>query len=225
MGIAKKVATSVAPMAVKAAPELTANVVLEALDRAIRGVGPLPPAAFLCWKELKEADGNVEKAVDSIIRRHLKYAGAQGFVTNLGGLVTAAVTVPANISGLAMIQCRMIACIAHLHGADLEDPRIRSAVLAALMGQKSVKSMRTKGELPGSPRELLALPVDPALERKLAAKVASDLVSQVTGKRLATTVARRVPMIGGAVGLGSDALATWQIGTYAAREFRGRQRE
>lgn len=222
MGIAKKVATSMAPMAVKAAPEVTANVVLEALDRAIKGVGPLPPAAFLCWKELREADGDVEKAVHSIINRHLKYAGAQGFVTNLGGLVTAAVTVPTNISGLALIQCRMIACIAHLHGADVDDARLRTAVLAALLGPKTVKQMKAKRELPGTPRELLSLPADPALDRKLAAKVASDLVSQVTGKRLATTVARRVPMVGGAVGLGSDALATWQAGTYAAREFRSR---
>jgi hypothetical protein len=36
-----------------------------------------------------------------VIENHVRYAGAQGFATNLGGLATMAFTVPANISGLA----------------------------------------------------------------------------------------------------------------------------
>ena len=55
-----------------------------------------------------------------MIEDHVRYAGAQGFATNLGGLVTAAVAIPANITGLALIQCRLVACIAHLRGYDLE---------------------------------------------------------------------------------------------------------
>ena len=42
-----------------------------------------------------------------------------------------AVTVPANIAGLALIQCRMVAAIAHLRGYDLDDRRTRNAILAA----------------------------------------------------------------------------------------------
>jgi hypothetical protein len=37
-----------------------------------------------------------------------------------------------------------------------------------------------------------------------------------------TLVARRVPLIGGAVGAGSDGWGTYQIGRYAARELKDR---
>ena len=40
-----------------------------------------------------------------------------------------ALTIPTNITGLALIQCRMIAGIAHLRGYDLDDPRVRNAIL------------------------------------------------------------------------------------------------
>lgn len=220
MGVGKKLTAAVAPHAVRAAPELTSGFVLEALDRAIKGVGPLPPAAFLCWKVLREADGNVDRAVHDMINRHVKYAAAQGFATNIGGLITAAVTLPTNVTGLALIECRMIACIAHLYGAELEDPRLRAAVLATLTGPGTVKSLRKEGKLPGSPGELLHLPADPELEKWLAARVAGDLITQVTGKRLAVTVGRKVPMVGGAVGMSADGFATWQVGRYAEREFR-----
>ena len=76
-----------------------------------------------------------------MIENHVRYAGAQGFVTNLGGLVTAAVTIPANITGLALIQCRMIAGIAHLRGYDLDDPRVRNAILACMLGEDTVNAL------------------------------------------------------------------------------------
>jgi hypothetical protein len=60
---------------------------------------------------------------------------------------------------------------------------------------------------------------DPTLERVISAEVASDLVSKVAGKRLAGTVARRIPLVGGFVGMGADGYATWKIGRYAEREL------
>ena len=70
------------------APGLTAAFVREALHRAIHGVGPLPPAAAAAEAQLREQHGNVERAIHEVIENHVRYAGAQGFVTNLGGLVT-----------------------------------------------------------------------------------------------------------------------------------------
>ena len=56
----------------------------------------------------------------------------------------------------------------------------------------------------------------------VAAEVASELITKVAGKRLATTVGRRVPVVGGLVGAGVDGYATWQVGRYADRELRPR---
>jgi hypothetical protein len=65
---------------------------------------------------------------------------------------------------------------------------------------------------------------DPDLDRLLATEVAADLVQRVGGKRLAISIARRTPVVGGAFGMGVDGWATWRVGTYAARELRPRNR-
>lgn len=220
MGIASSIGKALAPTVQKLAPDLTAGFVHEALHRAIGGVGPLPPAAAAADKQLEEQHGNVEKAIQQVIDNHIRYAGAQGFATNLGGLVTAALMIPANISGLALIQCRMVAGIAHLRGYDLDDPRVRNAILACMLGEDGVKSLVSSKKLPAPPMAIATAPThDPHLDRVLAAEVTSELLTNVAGKRLATTVGRRIPMVGGLFGAGADGYSTWQIGGYADREL------
>lgn len=220
MGAMGSISRRLAPKVTGLAPGLTTSFVREALNRAVDGVGPLPPAAAAADKQLREQHGNVERAVHEVIENHVRLAGAQGFVTNLGGLVTAAVTIPANISGLALVQCRMIAGIAHLRGYDLDDPRVRNAVLACLLGEETVTTLVRKKRLPAPPMAIATAPAhDADLDRTVSAVVASDLIARVAGKRLATTVGRRVPVVGGLVGMGADGYTTWRIGRYADREL------
>ncbi|MGZ5417519.1 MAG: EcsC family protein [Nocardioides sp.] len=223
MGIGGSLGKQLAPQAHKLAPDLTTGFVHEALSRAIHGIGPLPPAAKAADKQLEEQHGDVEKAVHEVIENHVRYAGAQGFVTNVGGLATVAVTIPANVAGLALIQCRLVAGIAHLRGYDLADPRVRNAILACILGEDSVKSLVKKKKIPAPPMAIATAPThDPQLSKVMAAEVTSELLTKVAGKRMATTIARRVPVVGGLVGMGADGYATWQIGRYADRELRPR---
>jgi EcsC protein family len=202
------------------APGLTAAFLREALHRAIHGIGPLPPAAKAADKQLREQKGNVDKAIREVIENHVRYAGAQGFVTNLGGLATMAFAVPTNITGLALVECRMVAGIAHLRGYDLTDPRVKNAVLACLLGEDAVRGLVTTKKLPAPPMALATAPAhDPWLDEVVCAEVASDLVTKVAGKRLAGTAGRRIPFVGGFIGAGADGYATWQIGRYADREL------
>ncbi|MDP2772684.1 MAG: EcsC family protein [Nocardioides sp.] len=220
MGVTGSVGKQLAPKIAGMAPGLTASFVREALHRAIVGVGPLPPAARAAEKQLAEQHGNVDKGVHEVIENHVRYAGAQGFVTNIGGLVTAAVTIPTNITGLALIQTRMIAGIVHLRGYDLDDPRVRNAILVTVLGQDSVERMVKKRKLPAPPMALATAPLhDATLDAIISTEVASDLITKVAGKRLAITVGRRVPVVGGLVGMGADGFLTWKIGRYADREF------
>jgi hypothetical protein len=209
-----------APRLSSAAPDLTTSFVREALHRAINGVGPLPPAAKAADKQLREQRGNVDRAVSELIENHVRYAGAQGFLTNIGGLMTAAITIPTNITGLALVECRMIAGIAHLRGYDLDDPRVRNAVLTCLLGEDSVNRLVKKRKLSAPPMALATAPAhDPHLDRIISAEVASELITRVAGKRLALSVGRRIPIVGGLVGAGADGYATWKVGRYADREF------
>jgi hypothetical protein len=225
MGAMSSISRRLAPKVTDLAPGLTTSFVREALRRAIEGVGPLPPAAEAADKQLAEQKGNVERAIHEVIENHVRYAGAQGFVTNIGGLVTMAVTVPTNISGLALIECRMIAGIAHLRGYDLDDPRVRNAILACVLGEDTVDDLVKRKKLPAPPMALATAPAhDPALDRLVSGAVASELITKVAGKRLAVTVGRRVPVVGGLVGAGADGFATWRIGRYADRELLPRAR-
>ncbi len=220
MSVKGAVGKQLAPRIAGLAPGLTTAFVREALTRAIHGVGPLPPAAKAAEKQLREQGGDVERAIHEVIENHVRLAGAQGFVTNLGGLVTAAVTIPANITGLALIQCRMIAGIAHLRGYDLDDPRVRNAILVTLLGEDVVGDLVKAKEVPAPPMALATAPAhDAGIDQVISRAVATNLITRIAGKRLATTIGRRVPLVGGVVGMGADGFATWKIGRYADREL------
>jgi uncharacterized protein (DUF697 family) len=218
--IGKQLGGALAPRMEKLAPDLTASFVHQALTRAIDGIGPLPPAAVAAEKQLSEQHGNVERAIHEVIENHVRFAGLQGFATNLGGLVTATVTIPANITGLALLQCRMVAAIAHLRGYELSDPRVHNAILGCVLGEDTVRKLVRKKKLPSTPMAIATAPAhDPHLDKVMAAEVTSALVTSVAGKKMASTIGRRVPVVGGLIGAGADAYATWQIGRYADREL------
>jgi hypothetical protein len=226
MGLKETMGRQVAPKVRELAPGLSTGFVREALNRAIDGVGPLAPAAVAADKQLAEQRGDVDRAIHEVIENNIRLAGAQGFATNVGGLMTMAFTIPANVTGLALIQCRMVAGIAHLRGHDLSDPRVRNAILMMLLGEDQVEDMVGKKKLPTTPMALATAPVhDPTLDGFLAGVVATDILTRVAGKRLTTTAARKIPLVGGVVGAGADGFATWQIGRYADRELLPRARD
>lgn len=223
MGFGSTVGRQVGPHVGRVAPGLTTNFVHESLRRAINGIGPLQPAAAAADKQLAEQHGDVEKAVHEVIENNVRFAGAQGFATNVGGVVAMAVTIPANVAGLAVLQCRMVAGIAHLRGYDLADPRMRNAILTCMLGEDAVQSLVKRRKLPAPPMALATAPTyDPDLDVLVANEVASELITKVAGKRVATTIGRRVPVVGGLVGATADGYATWQVGRYADRELRPR---
>lgn len=221
MGVRRKVAVTAGS---KLAPKVASGYVRTVLDKAIDGVGPLRSASSSADAKLVDAGGDVEKAIQALVRQHTKLAGLQGFVTNLGGLSTAAVAVPANVAGVTIVQCHLVAGIAHLRGYDLQDPRVRNAILACMLGEDRVTSLVKSHRLPSSPMALATSPVhDPVLDDTLSKEVTAELVGRTAGRRAVTLVARRVPVVGGAVGGSSDAWATWQIGSYAADELKDRR--
>jgi len=161
--------------------------------------------------------------VKSLVDSHVRLAGLQGFVTNLGGLATMALTIPANISGLALLQCHLVAGVAHLRGYDLADPRVRNAVLACMLGEDAVTSLVKKKKLPSRPMAIATAPLhDPELDSRIAAAVTTELITRVAGKRTIAVIGRRVPVIGGGVGAVTDGYGTYQVGRYAAKELKRR---
>lgn len=222
----KSMAARVAvPVATRAAPSLAADFVRQAFDRALDGFGPLRSAAASADHYLEASGGDREKAVRALVDSHVKLAGIQGFITNLGGAFVMAIAIPANISGLALLQCHLVAGIAHLRGYDLDDPRIRNAVIACLLGEDGVKALIKRKKLPSTPMAIATAPAyDPDLDRRIATEVAHELIARVAGKRTIAFIARRTPVIGGGVGAVTDGLATYDIGKYAAKQLKRRKK-
>ena len=222
-GIGKTIGQLVAPVARTLTPRYVAEFIRTVLERAIDGAGPFPGAALSADRILVESGGDREAAIKTLIKNHVRAAGAQGFLTNIGGLMTAAAAIPANIAGLALVQCHLIAGIAHLRGYNLTDPRVRNAVLACMVGQAGLMQLIKSGRVSESPRELATDPdPDPETDQVISRVVATELIAQVGGKRVVTFVGKRIPLLGGAFGGGADGFRTWQVGRFAANSLTQR---
>ncbi|MPZ60716.1 MAG: hypothetical protein GEU93_05370 [Propionibacteriales bacterium] len=218
------VGRALAPAAQRISPEFAAGLVRQALELAIDGVGTrLPGVKATAAKRLDTAAGDVDQAIRDTIESHVRLAGAQGFLTNLGGVVTLTFTIPANVTGLALLQCHLVATIAHLRGYDVEDPRVRTAILTCLLGEDNLKSLMRQGRIPTSPMAIATAPEhDPELAHRTAIEVTADMLTKVSGKRIVTAVGRRTPLIGGGIGAVADGFSTWQVGRYAERALLSR---
>ena len=192
-----------------------AGAVAAALDWAYnRATSVLPglgSAEELAARHLSRA-GNSEDAVDDLIRWQTAFAGAAGAVTNLGGLITLPVSLPASMASTLLIQLRMVTAIAVLRGYDPADERVRAASFLCLAGSTGSQAMGEAGMTVGS--RLLSH----------ASKVAVARVKQTVGARIAARagaggLARVVPLLGGLVAGGIDAAVTRAVGALAKQYF------
>ncbi len=204
---------------VQRAPEVAGGALRAILEFAIEGNGTVPGAKIAAAKAL-QSRGEHEAAVDWIFKQHVGLAGAQGLLTNIGGLVTLPVALPANLAGLAVVQMRMIAAIAHLRGYDVDDRRVRVALTLLMLGEEEVRRRVASGRLPTTPLVIATAPVfDPMLEQSVSERVFGDLGAKMAGKHAVVLVAKRIPFVGGGVGAATDGYLTYALGQYARREF------
>ncbi len=205
-------------------PHLAGGALRRVLELAIDGYGRLPGVKATAAKHLQRLGGDVDAAIDSLIDVHVRLASAQGFVTNLGGIAALPIAVPANLAGVSVLQVRMVAAIAHLRGYDVDDLRVRTALVMCLLGGEEIAKRIVEGTLPTSPMTVATAPVfDPALDRVVAEEVTGGLASRVGGRNMALVVTKRVPLLGGGIGAVMDGYATAQIGKYAKSELLRRR--
>lgn len=203
--------------------EVSANVFHEILRLAIEGKGKLPGAKKAA-NQLLAQHCNPELAISKMITSHIALASGQGFVTNWGGFLVALVTVPANIAAASFLQARLVAGIAHLRGYELNDPRVRTAILMVMLGPGSMANLVGKGVLPSSPLVVATAPVfDARLDGQVARALLDRSVNQVTGKRFGLWLARGIAVVGGGVGAAVDGLSTRGVAVNAMAEFPSRR--
>lgn len=166
-------------------------------------------------------DGPMSDAeIEQLIAYYCTGAGTAGFVTNVGGLLTLPVAVPANLLSVAALQLRLIATIASTRGYDPRSHEVRTLGLVCLTGNAAIDMLKeagiqigTKfgqkaiGQISGS----TILKINQAVGFRLLTKAGSQGVVNLT---------KFVPIIGGLVGGTIDALATKAVGEIAKQVFK-----
>jgi len=201
-----------------AQPHLTSTMV-RLIDSAIDGFPSFPAAKTIAAKAL-ERGGDPDRGVELVIRRHLGLASAQGFLTNIGGIVSALIGIPANLTGIVLVQIRLVACLAHLYGYNIDDARVRTAIAMCVLGEPELNRLLAAGLLPSTPLAVATSPVyDPRLHAYVADRVLDRLLRQSGGKGLAGMIVRRTPILGGGVGSVADLIDTERVSRCARTQL------
>lgn len=198
------------------------TVVQNLLETGIDGRGRFHSARRVGDAALAKHGGDADLAVDEIVRDHLALAGASGFLTNLGGFATMAVSLPANVLGFYVLATRLAAAVAHVRGHDLTRPQVRSAVLLSLVGADAqdllAKAGMTvpTGRLAGFATQHLSGPALMVVNKAVGFRILSQ-----AGKGVFARFGRAVPLVGGAVGAGMDVWLLKQLADHVRTEFAG----
>jgi hypothetical protein len=190
------------------------------LDVGLDGRGPLSPVRSVADEALARAGGDREKAIAALARRSTVTGGIGGFVTGIGGFVTMPVSLPVNVAEFYLQAVRMVGGIAVLRGYDIDDPRVRSAVLLTLVGSDADEVLEKAGMSTAGSRvttyALRGLP--PAALMMVNKAVGFRLLRGVSEKVLAR-FGRGVPFAGGLVGGGIDGWMMKTIADHAMEEL------
>src|SRR5690348_16518202 len=162
-------------------------------ERAIDGVPGLEGAPDLAASYQRQCATD-EEAIAALIRWQVAKAAAAGFLTNLGGLATLPIALPANVLSALYIQIRMVAAIAALRGHDLKSDQVRTVVLACLCGTTLLDVVKEAG-----------IGIGAGFAQQAVAGLSTDALRRVARiGRLrhvgsTTHAARLTPLIGGVV--------------------------
>jgi len=160
-----------------------------------------------------------DEDIDRLINWQVAKAGAAGFVTGIGGMLTLPVAIPANVASVLYIQIRMIGAIAHLRGYDVRNDQVRSLVVACLAGSAALDILKDVGINIGAKltRQML-LRIPGEVLKKVNQAVGFRLITKA-GSKGAVNLIKGVPLVGGVVGGTFDAAATKAIGRTAKQVF------
>lgn len=185
-------------------------------DKAVDGVPGLEGAGDLAASYRRQF-ATEDEAIEALIRWQIAKAAAAGFLTNIGGVVTLPVALPANVVSALYIQIRMVAAIAALRGHDLKSDKVRTVVLACLCGTSLVDMLKEAG-----------MGIGAGLAQQAVASLSTEALRRIKhagqfelARRLVGTVnvAKLAPLIGGLVAGILDGALTRTYGNAAKRLF------
>jgi hypothetical protein len=159
------------------------------------------------------------KAADDLVHWQIAKCGTSGFVTGLGGLLTLPVAIPANLSSVLYVQLRMVAAIAYMGGYDVHSDQVQTLCYLSLVGDAAADILKQTGTKVGEKMLTNAIgKVSGATLTKINQRVGFRLITKF-GEKGVINLGKAVPLVGGVVGGGLDAVTTNAIAHNAIRLF------
>lgn len=200
----------------------------QALDRLLEvlitfgvdGVGPLRSAEALAQDYASNsAYPQLDDKIKALIRREATKNFGTGFVTAFGGLAALPLNVSTGLLASWVVQARLSASIASLHGFPTHDDRVHAMILVSLLGNSA---RDTVGDLGIKLADRSLRRVIEYLGRHGTGQFQRGVLSHLvrkTGARGALGTARAVPIVGGVISGGFDAAGCWAVGRMAHALF------
>ena len=201
--------------------KVTHKIIMQALnwsyDKAVNGVPGLDSATELA-ESYRKKGGNKFDQTNSLIRWQNSKSAISGCITNLGGITTSLVAIPANISSVIFIQIRMIAAIAYIGGYDPKDDQVKTMVYACLTGNAAKEILKEVGIKIGEKMAINAIKgISGKTLTSINQKVEFRLLTKF-GEKGVINFNKTIPIIGGVIGATFDCVTTNAVGN-AARDL------
>lgn len=164
-------------------------------------------------------NASIEDAAKDMINKQVIKCTTSGFITNLDGVITLPVTIPANVGSVMYVQMRMIACAVYMAGYDVHTDQVQTLVYACLAGV-SVMEVAKKAGIKIGQKGLENL-IDKIPGKVLIAinqKVGFRMLTKF-GETGAINIGKAIPVVGGVIGGGFDFIDTKFIGNRAYNQL------
>ncbi|MBL8025954.1 MAG: EcsC family protein [Fibrobacteres bacterium] len=185
----------------------------------IKGDLRLESAEELAKQYLKEAKGDKDKAVNSLVNWQTTKCASVGFVTGLGGLITLPITIPANIGSVIYLQIRMVVAIAIIHGHDPKSDKVKTSAFLALLGGGMTEVLKSIGVQVGKKTaKNIINKISGKLIIKINQQVGMRLVTKFGTKGIVNLI-KAIPVIAGLISAFIDASSTKAIASAANSLF------
>lgn len=206
-----------------AIPTISQEQMVSALDQcyelAVKGLPTSPTCKDLADQYL-ERYKDLDTAVSKMIRAQVQKCTTSGFLTNIGGLITLPIAVPANLASVLYVQLRMIATIAVMGGYNPSDDEVQTMAYACLAGMSVADVCKAAGVkvVNKATMNMILKKVSGETLKRINKAVGFRLIAK-TGTSSVITLTKMVPLVGGAVGAGVDYFGTKSIAKKAYKEF------
>ena len=195
------------------------NLLDSLYSKCIQGIPMISSPIEKMADDYLQHNATVEDAAKDMINKQVIKCTTSGFITNLGGVITLPVTIPANVGSVMYVQMRMIACAAYMAGYDVHTDQVQTLVYACLAGVSVMEVVKKAGIKIG--QKGLENLIDKIPGKVLIAinhKVGFRMLTKF-GETGVINLGKAIPVAGGVIGGGFDFIDTKFIGNRAYNQF------